>query len=49
MNRERVARHPEDVVFHGMAYRPSVWHLAPSGRNEAQGVSSFRQDKQRDT
>jgi len=48
-HRERVAWHLEDVVFHGVAYRPLVLHLVPLGCNKAQGVSSFRRDKQRDT
>lgn len=47
--RERVAGHPEDVVSHGMAHRPSAWYLVPSGRAEAQGVSSIRRGKQRST
>lgn len=47
--RERVAWHLEDIVFHGMAYRPLILHLVPSGRNEAQGVASSGRDKQRDT
>ena len=47
--RERVSWHLEDVVFHGVAYRPLVLHLVPSDRNEAQGVASIRRDRQRDT
>lgn len=41
--------HLEDVVFHGMTYRPLVSHLVLLGRNETQRVASIRRNKQRDT
>lgn len=36
ISRERVALHLEDVVFHGVAYRPLVLHPVSLGRDEVQ-------------